>query len=129
MQKKVHQGEFIKSVLDEHDKILARIAEKAGMSPQNLQSVFKRHRVDEDIVERIGRAAKLDMVGMWRAASDSVTGRARAVSPGPQQPLRPSNVNVAEPPSAYGQPPVVIVLSPGDPEYAEVIRRLIEKRG
>lgn len=124
MQKKLHQGEFIKGVLDEHDKILARIAEKASMSPQNLQSVFKRMRVDEDIVERLGAASKLDLVGMLRAAGDKLSGRAK-----------PSPINVAEPPAEYkalppqsGQP-VVIVLSPGDPAYAEVIKKLIEKNG
>lgn len=122
MEKRLHEGEFIKAVLEEHDKILARIARKASMSPQNLSGVFKRMRVDADIIERISEAAKLDIGGMLRAATDKATGKSR-----------PSPVNVAEPPAEYKRTekdrPTVVVLSSGDPQYAEFIRSLIERNG
>ena len=123
MHKKLHQGEFIKAVLDDHDKVLARIAEKAAMSPQNLQNVFKRMRIDEELIDRLSVAAKLDLRAMMRAEEERMN-----ISK--TKPL----VAVSEPaphygPAPAGNQPIVIVLSPGDPAYAEVLRKLIEKNG
>lgn len=65
--KKFHAGRFIRAKLEEHNKVFAAVARKAGTTPQNLNGVFKRPAVDSDILERLSTASGLDLMAMLHA--------------------------------------------------------------
>lgn len=65
--KTFHKGEFVKRLLEDHDKNFARVARRANWSPQNLSDLFQRADIGDTTLLELQAAAKLDIMGAMRA--------------------------------------------------------------
>ena len=57
-----HHGQFIKAYLDRLGFNKSAVARNASLSKQGLNDALKRTRLDENLLERIGKAVNFDFI-------------------------------------------------------------------
>lgn len=108
MVKGFHMGEFIKELLDEHKVKYAALAKEMGKSAQNVSDIFKRATVGDAVLMDLGKAARLDLIGMVRREQARLSGRE----------LPPLNA-VGDPAAVYGRRAAGMELVVNLEEYDE----------
>lgn len=94
-------GDYLRRVFDEHKLNQAAVAVEMGVSPQSVNKKFNQDRIGDDVLIRMGAAARLDLLGMVRREQARLLGK----------PLPPEASTVSEPITAYGRRGMELVVN------------------
>lgn len=101
MARAFHMGDYLRRVFDEHKLNQAAVAVEMGVSPQSVNKKFNQDRIGDDVLIRMGAAARLDLLGMVRREQARLLGK----------PLPPEVSTVSEPVTAYGRRGMELVVN------------------
>lgn len=126
VSKSVHHGQVVKEYLDKYGYNKTRVAQNSHMAKQTLNGLLKRAQLPEEDLVKLSRATNHDFV-------EDIHRRERESLKADTSPASPQYTStVADHEEHYGnidgRPIQVIVISPGDEEYAKKIAELLTKK-